>query len=92
MADTISHARTHFDLTRVIGRGRFQRNQAFEDAIAFRRARLARPCADCDAAGPGRCDDHGRDVGLIAGYQAAIDRSSLILGPARADTAVQQPG
>jgi hypothetical protein len=41
--------------------------QALEDAIALRRARIAAPCAACtDKA---RCDDHGQDVNLIAGYR-----------------------
>src|ERR1022692_4506309 len=42
--------------------------QAFEDAIKFRHARTAEPCSDCDAS-PERCDDHGRDLGLITEYQ-----------------------
>ena len=42
--------------------------QAFEDAIKFRHARTAAPCSDCDA-GQERCDDHGRDLGLITEYQ-----------------------
>jgi hypothetical protein len=50
----------------------FQRLQALEDAIAYRRARVAVPCPDCGAAGPGgRCDDHACDLHLIAGYQQA---------------------
>lgn len=51
-------------------RARFQQLQAFEDAIAYRRARLAEPCPDC---GPARCDDHATDATLITAYlQAAI--------------------
>jgi hypothetical protein len=54
-------------LVGVIGRGRFTRMQALEDAIAFRQARAARPCRACRAAREGeRCDDHARDLGLIA--------------------------
>jgi hypothetical protein len=54
--------------------GWFQRLQALEDAIAYRRARVAAPCPDCGAAvRDGRCDDHACDVDLIAGYQRAAD-------------------
>jgi hypothetical protein len=49
-------------------RARFQQLQAFEDAIAYRRARLAEPCQDC---GPARCDDHATDASLITAYQQA---------------------
>jgi hypothetical protein len=52
--------------------GWLQRLQALEDAIAYRRARIAVPCAGCRAAGAGnRCDDHACDLDLIAGYQRA---------------------
>ena len=51
-------------------RARFQQLQALEDAIAYRRARLAEPCPDC---GPARCDDHATDANLISAYlQAAL--------------------
>jgi hypothetical protein len=46
-----------------------QRLQALEDALKYRRARAAERCADCDAVPGGQCDDHGRDVGLIAEYE-----------------------
>jgi hypothetical protein len=46
-----------------------QHLQALEDALKFRRARAAAPCADCTAATSGQCDDHGRDTGLIAEYE-----------------------
>jgi hypothetical protein len=49
-------------------RARFQQLQALEDAIAYRRARLAEPCPDCGVA---RCDDHATDANLIAAYQRA---------------------
>jgi hypothetical protein len=66
----------------VIGRGRFARMQALEDAIAFRQARAARPCRACRAAGEGeRCDDHARDLGLIASYRQAIRLANLDLAP-----------
>lgn len=52
-------------------RERCQRLQALEDAIKWRRARAAAPCADCQS---GPCDDHGRDAGLIADYEATARR------------------
>jgi hypothetical protein len=58
----------------------FQRMQAFEDAIDYRRARVAAPCADCATAGPGeRCDDHARDLELIDGYAQEVSRSARAL-------------
>ena len=51
---------------------RFLRMQAFEDATCWRTGRLASPCPDCEAIpGDGRCDDHGRDIGLIRAYAQA---------------------
>ncbi len=47
----------------------FNRAQAFEDAIAYRRARLAAPCPHC--ATQRRCDDHATDLDLIATYRSA---------------------
>jgi len=55
-------------------RGRCQRLQALEDAIKWRRARAAAPCADCQSAPDGPCDDHGRDAGLIADYERTARR------------------
>jgi len=56
--------------------------QALEDAIAYRAARVAGPCLDCAAAGPGsRCDDHDRDLELIVGYERAMSRANLDLDP-----------
>jgi hypothetical protein len=52
----------------VIERGWFQRLQALEDAIAYRRARASGPCPDCTASGHA-CDDHACDLQLIAAYQ-----------------------
>jgi hypothetical protein len=49
-------------------RARFQQLQAYEDAIAYRAARLAAPCPACATR---RCDDHATDAALIAGYQQA---------------------
>jgi hypothetical protein len=57
-------------------RARFGQVQAYEDAIAYRRARLAVPCADCD---PARCDDHAADANLIAVYRRAA--ASCPAGP-----------
>ena len=56
--------------TGVLELGWFQRLQALEDAIAYRRARVTAPCPNCRAAATGeRCDDHACDLHLIAGYQ-----------------------
>lgn len=44
----------------------FRRLQALDDAIAYRRARLTRPCPDCRDST--RCDDHACDLALLAGY------------------------
>jgi Histidine kinase-like ATPase domain len=61
-------------------RALFQRMQAFEDATAYRQARVALPCPACVAGEPGRrCDDHARDLELIAGYSEALQR--LVPGP-----------
>jgi hypothetical protein len=53
-------------------RASFQRLQALDDAIAYRRARVVASCPDCDP-GPGdhKCDDHACDLMLIAGYHRA---------------------
>jgi serine/threonine-protein kinase RsbW len=51
-----------------------QHLQALEDALKFRRARSAAPCADCATAISGKCDDHGRDIGLIAEYERTARR------------------
>src|ERR1017187_5484172 len=53
-------------------RDRIQRLQALEDALKYRRTRAAEPCADCDAASDGRCDD--RDLDLIGEYEQAARR------------------
>jgi hypothetical protein len=56
----------------VVEPGWFQRLQALEDAISYRRARVTAPCPYCALAAPGRkCDDHARDLELIAEYQAS---------------------
>jgi hypothetical protein len=56
----------------------FQRLQALEDAIAYRKERAAAPCPVCEA-GPGQCDDHGRDLDLIAAYQRTHHQTSARL-------------
>jgi hypothetical protein len=66
--------------SRIMGRGQFQRLQALEDAIAYRRARVTAPCPDCLPGRP-KCDDHACDLNLIAAYQqtaiaAILDISS----------------
>jgi hypothetical protein len=53
-------------------RAQFTQAQAYEDAIAYRQARLAAPCPDC---GPARCDDHATDLDLITSYQQAHHRT-----------------
>jgi hypothetical protein len=68
-------------------RGRFQRLQALEDAIAYRRARATASCPNCGPAPLGRkCDDHARDLELIAEYQASArhHRQSASRDPAYA--------
>jgi hypothetical protein len=77
----------------VIDRGRFQRLQALEDAIAYRQARISAPCADCEAAGSGqKCVDHARDVDLIAEYLLAIQRSTLTFRQPVADRSKPHSG
>jgi hypothetical protein len=49
-------------------RARFQRLQAYEDAIAYRTARLNAPCSRC---GDTRCDEHAIDADLITAYRQA---------------------
>jgi hypothetical protein len=56
----------------AIERRLFQRMQALEDAVAYRLTRVAAPCPDCQPAPGPRCDDHGRDLGLIGEYQRTI--------------------
>jgi hypothetical protein len=38
-------------------------------------------CPACEAAAPGKCEDHARDLKLIAEYLLAIERADLVLGP-----------
>jgi hypothetical protein len=49
-------------------RARFQRLQAYEDAIAYSTARLVTPCPGC---GETRCDEHATDADLITAYRQA---------------------
>jgi hypothetical protein len=60
-------------------RGRFRLLQAYEDAVAYRTARLATPCLNC---GPQRCDEHAVDASLIAAYRRAAAVSCRAI-PAR---------
>lgn len=77
--DTRQTARAGQRRPSVSERRQFRRMQAFEDAIAYRRARVTAACTDC-AAQPGeRCDDHARDVELIDEYAQEIDRSARAL-------------
>jgi hypothetical protein len=62
----------------ALERGTFQRLQALEDAICFRRACLGVPCSDCAALGR-ECAEPRRDRELIAEYQLAIRQLSLDL-------------
>ena len=55
-------------------RDRIQRLQALEDALKYRRARIAEPCVNCDAMSDSRCDDHDRDLDLIGEYEQAARR------------------
>jgi hypothetical protein len=58
----------------VSDRRQFRRMQAFEDAIAYRRARVAAPCTDCVTTEPDeKCDDHARDLELINEYADEIE-------------------
>jgi hypothetical protein len=60
--------------------GWLQRLQAFEDAIAYRRARITAPCPDCRTAPPAqRCDDHARDLDLINEYLQTHHRTAARL-------------
>jgi hypothetical protein len=59
-----------------VQRRQFTLLQALEDAIRYRRVRVAHPCPDCWP-GPDRCDDHACDLALIADYHSmasAVDR------------------
>jgi hypothetical protein len=49
-------------------RARFQQLQAYEDAIAYRTARLTGPCPHCNQ---NRCDEHAIDADLITAYRHA---------------------
>jgi len=58
----------------------FQRLQALEDAIAYRRARVTVSCPDCGTAPLGqRCEDHARDMDLIAEYMQTHHRTAIEL-------------
>jgi hypothetical protein len=71
-------------------RDRFQQLQALDDAIAWRRARLAISCPDCGPVPEGqKCDDHACDLDLIAAYQQRAIAISLELSGA---TPAQQAG
>jgi hypothetical protein len=55
--------------------GMFLRFQSLDDAISFREARVAAPCPDCGpGAVDGRCDDHARDLSLLAGYRKLAEK------------------
>jgi hypothetical protein len=61
--------------------------QAFEDAIDYRRARVAAPCTDCAAADSDeKCDDHARDLELIGEYVDEIERLVTALDAQTAKT------
>jgi len=69
----------------VTERRLFGRLQSLDDAIAYRRARIAVPCADCDGIeADRRCDDHACDLMLIAAYQRSAAEVILILSGAMA--------
>jgi hypothetical protein len=60
--------------------GSFQRLQAFEDAIAYRRARITAPCPDCGTSAPSQqCEVHARDLDLIKEYLETHHRTAAAL-------------
>jgi hypothetical protein len=59
--DQVGHPRRHW----------FMELKGLDDAIAFRVARLAPSCADCDEADD-LCDDHYCDLNLISGYRQRV--------------------
>src|ERR1700678_1093013 len=68
-------------------RATFQRMQALEDAIDYRKARAAAPCPNChpDAEG-GRCDDHAVDIYLITAYRRTASELDQAMTAARRGT------
>jgi hypothetical protein len=75
-----SHGGVLWRLVGVMGRGRFARMQALEDAIAYRQVRSTWPCDECQAAPPAvRCDDHARDIEMIASYRHSLRMANLDL-------------
>jgi hypothetical protein len=52
--------------------------QALDDAIKYRQARATEPCAGCGSVA-GKCEDHARDLDLIAEYHRTARH--LIEGP-----------
>jgi hypothetical protein len=65
------------------GRGWFQRLQALEDAIAYRRARVTAQCAACGPPSGRKCEDHARDLELIAEYQQTARARPAVSSPER---------
>ncbi len=58
----------------VLDRAKFQHLQALEDAIDFRAARAASPCADCRGeSADGKCDEHATDLHLVEAYRRTAD-------------------
>lgn len=88
-AGTTQQAHSRHRRPSISERRQFRRMQAFEDAIAYRLARVATPCTDCTASEPGeKCDDHARDLELIDEYADEIVRSATVLDMQAADTPV----
>ena len=71
-------ARAHRDHPSLspASRARLTQAQAYEDAIAYRRARLRQHCPAC---GTGRCDDHATDADLITAYQQGRRRALSLI-------------
>jgi len=62
-------------------RDRFQRLQALEDALRYRRHRIAESCTRCEAIPGGRCQIHRRDAVLISDYERAARQLCAAVSP-----------
>jgi hypothetical protein len=65
--------------------------QALEDALNYRLARLAGPCAECGPFPAGaRCVEHACDLALVAGYRD--EAAAVMAGLARRNQALRRGG